>query len=601
MKKLLLLGPVFILILLIATQTATANRLSNRVNAPHSQVGTLNHLPFVGWVQLNDSFSGQANTEMIFDLGSIPYTLSVSSVGWPTYSYPQYGLIDLSWGQPPVTEVNVQRQNGESVWDSVTDAIGPGCGPIDPATGTPAGPDLWLHYNTTSDYQPGLTFENHSVVTQSFVITDNTTGQVVSSGNNAPGGSYATTVPLTATISVRTTSGWCADTSWNLGWTILPDVTPTPGPSPTPTATPIPPINQANAFFRVAWELYDPNDESHATSIQMSQTLPYTVSVWDIAQPNPGNPAAVNYQYPGGFSYNLQVNDKPYIVTAFDSSLKFKSIDSHNQWLVTGASTCSVEPNPYVGVTWQVSQFGTSEPIVRLENNTSLSYHLTVQNTSLDVIVPGGSTYQVSVPTWTGSAYTYYGTNSTQPCSLIDWDFSQYQPPVTPTPTPTPASEYQILPDTLSNAQVGQSYTAWLWTNPMGVSPDSWSISQGILPPGLGLDSGPGTELITGVPTTPGSYTFTVFYQGGDGGTGSKVYTIVVNGTVTNTPTPTATATSTRTPTPTHTPTPTPTSTKTPTPTPTGTIVSPTPTATGTTPTPTPTPAFRLFLPMVVR
>lgn len=434
MKRLIVLAFTAIFITIVATQNVSA-----RPNSP----GTLNHKPFLGWVQLNENLSGQLNTELIYNVGT-EFTLTVSSVGWPSYSYPFSSLVDLSWSQPPVTESRVNLQTGELIWDSTTDATGPGCGPVDPSTGVPAGPDLWLHYNTTNDFWPGLTFTNHSVITQSYVITDDTTGQIVSSGDNSPSGEVSYVLPLTGTISVSTNAGWCASTSWNLGWTILPDPVGTPTPSPTPTIapTPTPSINQANAIFRIAWERYDPTDGSHATTIQISQTLPYTNSVWDMNQPWPWYAPSLVYPHPqGGQSYDLLVNDQPWYVQTTDpvSNTLFTSMDSYNQNADTGGPRCSSD-YPYQGVTWQVTQFGSSSPIIRIDNPTGISYKLVfidelTGNTTTPVVIAAGQTYQASPDIWSGMARTYYGNTDFISCSFVSWDLRRFRP--TPTPTPT--------------------------------------------------------------------------------------------------------------------------------------------------------------------
>src|SRR6266705_3068117 len=65
----------------------------------------------------------------------------------------------------------------------------------------------------------------------------------------------------------------------------------------------------------------------------------------------------------------------------------------------------------------------------------------------------------------------------------------------------------QITTTSLPDPQVQTSYSATL-TASGGMLPYIWSISSGSLPPGLGLDSSSGA--ISGVPTSTGSYAFTV-------------------------------------------------------------------------------------------
>lgn len=121
-----------------------------------------------------------------------------------------------------------------------------------------------------------------------------------------------------------------------------------------------------------------------------------------------------------------------------------------------------------------------------------------------------------------GTTPTSYQSQTT-----IPGGFTYVEPPVITTPT---------LPDGL----VDQGYTATVATT--GAGPITLAVTAGELPPGLTLD--PNTGLVSGTPTTAGSYTFTVTASN-QYGTDTQEYTIVIRDTrtpVTPTPTPTTTS-----------------------------------------------------------
>ena len=98
-------------------------------------------------------------------------------------------------------------------------------------------------------------------------------------------------------------------------------------------------------------------------------------------------------------------------------------------------------------------------------------------------------------------------------------------PVVTPTPTPV-VTPVAITTASLAAATTGSGYSQSL-TATGGASPYSWSITAGVLPPGLLLTGG----TISGTPTTAGSYSFTV--QAVDSATSkataSKSFSILVS------------------------------------------------------------------------
>jgi uncharacterized repeat protein (TIGR01451 family) len=75
------------------------------------------------------------------------------------------------------------------------------------------------------------------------------------------------------------------------------------------------------------------------------------------------------------------------------------------------------------------------------------------------------------------------------------------------------------------SGQVAVPYSTQL-TVTNGTSPFTWSVASGSLPPGVTL--GAGTGLLSGTPTTAGSYPFTVQIVDASGQTASKAVTIVI-------------------------------------------------------------------------
>jgi hypothetical protein len=93
-------------------------------------------------------------------------------------------------------------------------------------------------------------------------------------------------------------------------------------------------------------------------------------------------------------------------------------------------------------------------------------------------------------------------------------------PPPAPAPPPQPA--LQITTGSLPSATEGTAYSATLAAS--GGGSLSWTVSAGSLPAGLSLGS---NGVLSGTPTSAGSYTFTVRVDGGGRST-SKQFDLVV-------------------------------------------------------------------------
>ncbi len=88
----------------------------------------------------------------------------------------------------------------------------------------------------------------------------------------------------------------------------------------------------------------------------------------------------------------------------------------------------------------------------------------------------------------------------------------------------SPCPPITLNPATLPNGTPGTAYSQTI-TQTGGTNPTTYTVSSGTLPPGLSLATGGG---LTGTPTTPGTYTFTVQSSSVGGCLGSQTYTIVI-------------------------------------------------------------------------
>jgi Putative Ig domain len=82
-----------------------------------------------------------------------------------------------------------------------------------------------------------------------------------------------------------------------------------------------------------------------------------------------------------------------------------------------------------------------------------------------------------------------------------------------------------ILTTSLPDGSVGIPYSALL-LGIGGFMPYTWAVISGSLPPGLTLNSSTGN--ISGIPTTPGTFTFTIQLTDAHGTTAMRVLTITV-------------------------------------------------------------------------
>lgn len=94
---------------------------------------------------------------------------------------------------------------------------------------------------------------------------------------------------------------------------------------------------------------------------------------------------------------------------------------------------------------------------------------------------------------------------------------------------PTYTVNLALSPSTLPGGTVGTAYSETI-TASGGTAPYSFAVTAGSLPPGLSLSSG---GVLSGTPTTAGSYSFTISATDSNSNTGSQAYSGVTIGAAT--------------------------------------------------------------------
>jgi len=91
--------------------------------------------------------------------------------------------------------------------------------------------------------------------------------------------------------------------------------------------------------------------------------------------------------------------------------------------------------------------------------------------------------------------------------------------------------QVKITTTSLPNGAVGTAYSATINTRLGGV-PFIWTVSVGSLPPGTGMTPSADTRsaLLSGTPTTAGSYPFSITVQGKGGHLSTAKYTVAISG-----------------------------------------------------------------------
>ena len=195
------------------------------------------------------------------------------------------------------------------------------------------------------------------------------------------------------------------------------------------------------------------------------------------------------------------------------------AVDSKGNAYVTGLTNSVNFPtlNPF-----QSTYSGGSAPdafVTKLNTNGTLLYSTYLGPTDGNVIGYGiavdskgnayvtGSTRSANFPTTTGAFQTTYGGSAYTGNAFVTLLTPVLVSPATLAPTALNAPYNRVITATGSTA------------------PYSYAVTNGALPPGLTLTPG---GVLSGTPTTAGSYTFTVTATDSTGNTGSRQYTLVV-------------------------------------------------------------------------
>ncbi|WP_433046960.1 putative Ig domain-containing protein [Dactylosporangium sp. CS-033363] len=252
------------------------------------------------------------------------------------------------------------------------------------------------------------------------------------------------------------------------------------------------------------------------------------------------------------------------IGSAYSATLTAANLSGTKTWtLPNGGLPAGLSLNASTGAITgtPTGQAGTATITFRVSNGTDSATKQLDLNIaaalagSTDPVPPGvtGRAYTASLAASGGTGpYTYAVTTGALPAGLsLDPDTgditgtpagpagdTQFAVTVTDSASATDVQAYtlSVVPalavtsTTLPAGGVGAPYTATVATAG-GLTPYGFAVTAGALPAGLTLD--PATGELSGTPTTPGAYNFTVTVTDGGGGTAGQAYTL----TLTSTPT----------------------------------------------------------------
>jgi len=224
-----------------------------------------------------------------------------------------------------------------------------------------------------------------------------------------------------------------------------------------------------------------------------SRTLPDGLSLNSSSGVISGTPIS-----PGTWNFTVQVTD-----SAGGSTTQVLSITINPAPAISTASL----PDGEVGVAY-------SQTLAATGGTTPYTWSIT-SGTLPDGLSLNSSSGVISGTPTTDGTYTFTVQVTDSAGDTATADLS-----ITINTAPT------ISTTSLPNGRVGVAYSQTLAATG-GTTPYAWSIASGTLPDGLSPDSSSG--VISGTPTTDGSYTFTIQVTDSAGGAATQVLSITIN------------------------------------------------------------------------
>ena len=93
-----------------------------------------------------------------------------------------------------------------------------------------------------------------------------------------------------------------------------------------------------------------------------------------------------------------------------------------------------------------------------------------------------------------------------------------------------PCGTITLTPSALPRGEVGVNYNANFFVEPTAISPYTFAITAGSLPPGLTFFPSSTSASLGGIPTVSGTFNFTLSITDDNGCTGSRAYTLMIVG-----------------------------------------------------------------------